>query len=154
MTLLTPDQIIASSCAATGVNIGIYFLIRDGKVVYVGQSIHIALRVAIHAQTRRFDSWSWVPCEIDSLSKMERSYLDAFLPEENMDLATRTLRGDFKTAPVYTVPVNEWASITPEQWAICKPTEEEEQEERTRAREWKLRMDRYRGYDSFPKYLT
>lgn len=88
------DAVLATAVLADPIMTGVYFLIRDGRITYVGRGVHIALRIAIHAKTKRFDSWSWIPCGIDKLTETERRYIDLMLPEDNRDGTTRRLRGD------------------------------------------------------------
>jgi hypothetical protein len=90
--LLALAAILATALPIEPVRCGIYFLIRDGQIVYVGQSVNVTIRIASHATMRRFDSWSWVPCERAGLNAMERAYIDALMPEENLDSMTRRAR--------------------------------------------------------------
>lgn len=91
--LLSEAQIIAAAAPLGPPRVGIYFLIRDGGVAYVGQARDVVLRVADHAKWRRFDHWAWVPCAIGDLNRVERAYLDAFIPGDNRDPATIRLKG-------------------------------------------------------------
>lgn len=67
---------------------GIYFLISDGEIKYVGQAISVSARVAQHAATRSFDAWAWVPCRKNHLDALERAYLNKLLPAWNRDVET------------------------------------------------------------------
>lgn len=71
---------------------GIYFLIKDREIVYVGQSMNVAARVSQHKKTRDFDSWSWIPCDTQDLLDLERAYIRKFRPELNMDAHIQMLR--------------------------------------------------------------
>lgn len=71
---------------------GIYFLIRDGVVDYVGLSIDVVQRVRYHASRRPFDCWAWVECAEDELESTERTYIDALQPAGNTDPITVTKR--------------------------------------------------------------
>lgn len=124
--LLSPEAIIAQAVPACPIMCGVYFLIRDGKVVYVGQSVHISNRIAAHAQRKQFDCWSWLPCEIEGLDALERAYINALMPEDNRDHVTERLRN----------PRPNWQSPRNDQ-----PSEAERiAEEREEYRQWTERM--------------
>jgi hypothetical protein len=90
--MLTADAIVAIATPADPIRCGIYFLIRDGQIVYVGQSIHITARIANHALLKQFDSWAWTPCEVDALDALERAYINALMPDDNRDHVTQRRR--------------------------------------------------------------
>jgi hypothetical protein len=92
VSLQSVEDILARAIPSHPVMCGIYFLIRDSKVVYVGQSLHVEARLATHALQKQFDSWAWIPCDIEDLISVERAYLDIFLPEDNKDAVTKRLR--------------------------------------------------------------
>ena len=79
--LLNEEQILAQA-APYGAP-GIYFLIRDGRIVYIGQSINVHARVAQHRAKKRFDRWHWVPVSKRRLDIMEQHYIRHFRPELN-----------------------------------------------------------------------
>jgi hypothetical protein len=92
MDILPVETILAGAIPAQPVKTGIYFLIKDNKVIYVGQSRNITCRLAGHAQSKTFDSWYWIPCEVERLNEVERVYIRTLLPVENMDSTSRKLR--------------------------------------------------------------
>lgn len=64
---------------------GVYFLIRDGEIVYVGQSVDVLHRIARHRREgRQFDAYSFIECEPSDLDDLERTYIRAFVPEGNL----------------------------------------------------------------------
>lgn len=63
--------------------IGIYFLILDKEVVYIGQSININSRVASHFGVYEFDSYSFIECPVSDLDLVESIYIQAYLPPLN-----------------------------------------------------------------------
>lgn len=72
---------------------GIYFLWRGDTVVYVGQTKAGFSRIATHmASMRSFDGVSFIRCDIADLDRAERAYLDALLPEYNLDPTTVAAR--------------------------------------------------------------
>jgi len=64
---------------------GIYFLIRNGEVVYVGQSAIPMRRLGDHARDKIFDSVAFVPCPLEDVKKVERQYIKQFQPVYNGD---------------------------------------------------------------------
>lgn len=65
--------------------VGIYFLIKDSEVVYVGQStVNILGRVAKHIRNgKEFDSFSYMRCDVEDIDAMEAKYITAFSPRLN-----------------------------------------------------------------------
>lgn len=63
---------------------GIYFLVLNARIVYVGQSMDVWQRVQQHRITgRRFDSFAWVPCPLHDLDRLEAHCISKFVPEQN-----------------------------------------------------------------------
>jgi|SRR5580700_6142141 hypothetical protein len=77
---LTLDDILAR--ARPWPPTGVYFLIADRKVVYVGRSIRGVARLLEH-QEKLFDSWAFVPCAEQDLIGWERYYTHLFAPPLN-----------------------------------------------------------------------
>lgn len=63
--------------------IGIYFLILDKEVVYIGQSINITSRIGHHFGVYQFDSYSFIECSAEELDLLESIYIQAYLPPLN-----------------------------------------------------------------------
>ncbi|MBB5509543.1 GIY-YIG nuclease family protein [Paraburkholderia atlantica] len=83
---LSPEQIIAAAIP-TSVICGVYFLIRGERIVYVGQSKNVLRRIARHMDDgREFDRFSVSPCNEHELDGLERTYITALYPDENMSL--------------------------------------------------------------------
>jgi hypothetical protein len=61
---------------------GVYFLILDGVVVYVGQSANIYSRICQHTD-KHFDKYAYVPCEVELLDKLESLYIHLLKPKLN-----------------------------------------------------------------------
>ena len=62
---------------------GIYFLIKEKKIVYIGQSTNIFTRITTHAKYKKFDSYSYIPCDQSILDKLESLYIHVYQPELN-----------------------------------------------------------------------
>jgi hypothetical protein len=66
---------------------GIYFLINEGEIVYVGQAADIHSRIAAHARDgKTFTAYSFVECKPSELSDLEAEYIVAFAPRLNQKL--------------------------------------------------------------------
>lgn len=81
-TLLTEREIVASRLPLPDRS-GVYFLLLDDRVVYVGQSVHVFARVAEHMSTKTFDSFAYVACDPSLLDTMESLYIHALRPPLN-----------------------------------------------------------------------
>lgn len=70
---------------------GIYFLLRNSNVVYVGQSKNVSARIHYHTIEKDFDSFYAVPCAKQDLDDLEAYYIVLFSPEFNFTLPINTL---------------------------------------------------------------
>lgn len=79
----THDEIVRCPIPANVMS-GVYFLIRDGEVCYVGQSVDVLHRVARHRREGRlFDSFNVLPCGKEDMDTLENLYITALMPSEN-----------------------------------------------------------------------
>lgn len=63
---------------------GVYFLIKNDAVVYVGQSKNVLVRVSKHSiNGRDFDSFYMLACEEDALDYVEAHYIRMLDPSGN-----------------------------------------------------------------------
>jgi hypothetical protein len=89
--LLTLFDLAGSAIKRSPLKSGIYFLFFEGEVVYVGRAIDVDCRVQAHKK-KDYDSWTWVPCPARQQERLERAYLDKFLPPLNRDYNTELAR--------------------------------------------------------------
>lgn len=82
VVLQSASDIIARS-GRISTKCGVYFLINDGRIVYVGKSINIAARIGQHASEKEFDSFAFILCGLDELDETERAYISAMKPPMN-----------------------------------------------------------------------
>lgn len=61
----------------------IYFLIRGGRVVYIGQTQHPRSRISNHKSDKEFDSHRLIECAFDKLNHYESRWINRFKPEYN-----------------------------------------------------------------------
>lgn len=62
---------------------GIYFLLKDKKIVYVGQTTRGYCRIFQHINNKDFDSFSYFDCDKKELSKIESSLILKYRPKYN-----------------------------------------------------------------------
>jgi len=69
---------------------GIYFLILNDEVIYVGQSVNVLDRIGKHRREGRFfDSFNYLPCPKELMNELEESYILAFMPKMNSSFTPR-----------------------------------------------------------------
>jgi hypothetical protein len=82
----TLQEVLRASIPA-GSFAGIYFLVKDGEVVYVGQSVDVLARISRHRRDgREFDAYTYLACEKSDLDRLESIYIAAFMPWLNCSL--------------------------------------------------------------------
>lgn len=77
------QEIISASAPVSNVS-GVYFLIQNEIIVYVGQSTNVGRRIADHMSTKAFDRFAVIECEQEELSKLESHYIKEFRPILNI----------------------------------------------------------------------
>jgi hypothetical protein len=75
---------------------GIYFLWLGDKIVYVGQSHQIRLRVLQHVDeaVKVFDGLSFISCPSNELNRRERYFIEALIPRYNACKIAKRARKD------------------------------------------------------------
>lgn len=98
--LLSLEQIVAVAVPKAHTLCGIYFLIREDRIVYVGQSRNMPVRIRQHKADpgKKFERYAMHVCPARLLDRLERYYILRFQPEYNLDLRTRHIR-DGETSP-------------------------------------------------------
>lgn len=69
---------------------GVYFLIKNEEVVYVGQSVEFLRRIHEHYGKVDFDSFSFIECNMGDLRAEETKYILKYLPKYNKDAGRLT----------------------------------------------------------------
>lgn len=63
---------------------GIYFLMFDGEVVYVGKGVVVGARAIAHMKSdKRYDGFYFINCAIEELDRLERRWIRKLLPKHN-----------------------------------------------------------------------
>lgn len=91
--LLTADEIVKAALPWERA-VGVYFLVQDKEVVYVGQSVNVYSRIS-HHRDKKFDKYAFVPCAAHMLDKLESLYIHVLRPKLNGDLTAEE-----KSAPI------------------------------------------------------
>jgi excinuclease UvrABC nuclease subunit len=63
---------------------GVYFLIENCKIVYVGQSIGIDARIGQHHADKMFSHVAYIECAQEQLNTLEALYINKFDPTLNI----------------------------------------------------------------------
>lgn len=92
--------------------VGIYFLYRDNKLIYIGQTTDLHSRLASHrsAATTKFDYFRLIPCSRFRLKHYESRLIAYFKPELNRPMGTRKRKDE--TRPFKKIKIQ---PLTPEQ---------------------------------------
>ena len=93
-TMLTESEVV-DGCQPWDKAVGVYFLIKNKSVVYVGQSTSVYSRISTHQHIKDFDSIAWVPCELHILDRLESLYIHTFRPPLNGNM-----NNGYKSAPM------------------------------------------------------
>ena len=82
---------------------GVYFLISDDEVVYVGQSVNVYARIAQH-KNKKFDKFAVLACSSQQLNVIESLYIHMLKPILNGS-------ANHNNAPISFSKICEMASI-------------------------------------------
>lgn len=83
---LLDEEHILSLAQAYSPCVGVYFLISDDRIVYVGQALNCHARIDAHtkgANVKLFDSFYIVECPANKLDELEALYIRKFRPPLN-----------------------------------------------------------------------
>jgi len=72
----------------------VYFLIRDEKIVYVGQSIMLGSRIESHLRYKKFNRVLFLPWPKHELEALERKLILAIMPEYNKEAFLKKAKKD------------------------------------------------------------
>lgn len=82
--MLTAAAIVARSVRVDDSMSGVYFLVKAGAVVYVGQSTNMFRRVEAHRlQGKDFDRVTFLPAKEEVLRELEMYYIHTLRPAQN-----------------------------------------------------------------------
>lgn len=67
---------------------GVYFLLDDDEIVYVGQSTDIEARISVHynQKKKRFNRYTYLSCSAEYLNDIEAHYIVHLAPKYNVKL--------------------------------------------------------------------
>ena len=82
--LLSQEEIVAKCHDLFPENAGIYILLMDEEIVYIGRSINIVARVGAHIRNDlQFNKYTIVPMSYADSCKWEEIYINAYRPKYN-----------------------------------------------------------------------
>lgn len=61
----------------------VYFLCKNGKCIYVGQTANLAARLKAHSKTRSFDAAYFIPASAETRLEVESMWIQKLKPPEN-----------------------------------------------------------------------
>lgn len=74
---------------------GIYFLIDQGTIVYIGKSQNVVTRTTQH-KDKKWDEYSYITCHFKDLNRLEKMYIKTYSPKYNEALA-------YKKVPILNI---------------------------------------------------
>lgn len=100
---------------------GVYFLISNDKIVYVGQSVNIPSRIEQHKKDpcKEFDRYHSIPCKVTELDLVESNYIRKFMPKFNKAIPGEdkcTRRFDYTFIWFHTPELHIFPLITIREW--------------------------------------
>lgn len=85
---LVPYDVIVSASKSDVSICGIYFLIKNSEIIYIGQSVNIFSRLQGH-KSKDYDSVAFIPCPKSQLDILETLYILHYEPKLNGRLNNR-----------------------------------------------------------------
>ena len=86
---------------------GVYFLMKNCKVVYIGQSVNVYARIREHKTHKSFTSWCFMACEKKHLDYIESKMIHHFKPKLNYRPIGGNKENSFKETRLIA-PISEW----------------------------------------------
>jgi len=80
------DVILSNSYKMWPIIQGIYFLIINDKIIYVGQSKDVYKRINAHRDDKIFNKFSYIKIEESNLADLEAHFIYHLKPEKNLNL--------------------------------------------------------------------
>lgn len=77
------DELIVNKKNINNELVGIYFLFKNEKIVYIGQSKKIFNRIISHCYSKDFDSFTYIECKENELNELEFEFIAKHKPELN-----------------------------------------------------------------------
>ena len=82
---LDTDEVVRNSTPIPP-KCGIYFLLKAGRIIYIGKSTNVLSRLGQHANSVDFDTFTVAECDIEVLDFVENVMIAKFKPELNKKL--------------------------------------------------------------------
>lgn len=79
ITLLDREHIVSNSIPAFP-KCGVYFLIKNDEIVYVGRTADLVRRLETHKRWKDFDRVFYIECPREELNELEKRYIRKFAP--------------------------------------------------------------------------
>jgi hypothetical protein len=109
--LLREDEIVERAAQTKRqLTSGVYFLVSEGRVVYVGQSLNVHKRITEH-KSLTFDCYTWIPCKAEALNKVESLYIHLLRPPGNAISRSGGMCAPISLSDLFPELREDWASI-------------------------------------------
>lgn len=111
--LLSLPEILKISKKTNYIKSGVYFLIYEKEIVYVGSSMNIYARLTAHNNNKNleFDSYSIIEAPEKDLKELEADYIFWFTPEHNKNLYSENIKQIARIKPTYNQALSLECSI-------------------------------------------
>ncbi|QJR79660.1 hypothetical protein CA267_002020 [Alteromonas pelagimontana] len=108
---LLSQEALAKSASRSIPKSGVYFLLQDDEVVYVGQGTSVLTRIGNHIADpeKEFNGYCFIECEPESMNLLESVYIHLFAPKHNGRIGRNM---DRIRAPLSMSAINEAFGIT------------------------------------------
>jgi hypothetical protein len=85
LAILTGDEIRRAAQNIDPHLKGLYFLLRDNEIIYIGQAVNYLFRVGEHLKDKQISAYYFLPFDGSpaELTHLERAYIDKFSPAMN-----------------------------------------------------------------------
>ena len=88
--------------------IGVYFLFKKDKLIYIGESISIFRRIYSHIKNKDFDSYSFIKCDSKvDIVELEKKLIIKYRPILNIKHKTKSLNENIETYEGFIKKLND-----------------------------------------------
>lgn len=92
---------------------GVYFLILNKEIIYIGMTNHVFRRINQHQNDGKiFDSFFYIKCQKEKCAELEKFYIKKFMPKFNIEHKENSHRKKYKTNKVKKSDVQNLLSLS------------------------------------------
>lgn len=90
---------------------GIYFLIFQNDIIYIGKTTNLSSRIFQHASKIRFDCFRVISCPLNKMDDYERRLIKKFKPIYNSKFILKKYKGEWINAETILPKINKITSV-------------------------------------------